>query len=199
MNHFIQKRFLKSREVVIKETKIRYKVSSYGKSSEVSIPYENIEGEVLESSSANNILLVISSTTFLLTLATLFKFINDSEAYKFTLLFWIVLSSILFLFYWMSVEKIKKILLSNNSHIVLFQYVPSEKETNDFIDLLIHTRNEYLSKKYGQIDPKLNYDSQLANLRWLNSIGVYTNNEFDEKYDELKKSDSPKRSDIGFN
>lgn len=198
MEQLIQKRFLKSREVILKETKVRYKVSSYGKSSEVSIPYENIEGELLESSSANNLLLVFSSTTFLITIATFFKLLDDPEAYKYIFLFWVLISSGLFFFYWISVEKTKKILLSNNSHIILFKYTPSEKETDEFIDTLIRYRNDYLSKKYGQIDPKLNYDSQLANLRWLNSIGVYNNEEFDEKYDELKKSDSPTRTDIGF-
>lgn len=76
--------------------------------------------------------------------------------------------------------------------------IPNETEVNQFIDKLIESRNNYLRENYFLLDENLDYNSQLTNLRWLKTINVISKSEFDNKYNELKRTVKPDKKDIGF-
>lgn len=48
------------------------------------------------------------------------------------------------------------------------------------------------------VDKNLNYESQLNTFRWLKSIHAINQNEFEDLYNELKKTVDPLKTNIGF-
>ena len=66
------------------------------------------------------------------------------------------------------------------------------------MDELINTRNRYLRENYAIVDEHLNYENQLGNFRWLKSINAITKEEFDQKYEELKRTVKPEKRNVGF-
>jgi len=113
-------------------------------------------------------------------------------------LVWFTLGTVMLVVYLISKKSLWKVKLSNNSYLFIHKNIPNESETNQFLADLIDARNQYLRENYAQIDENLNYEHQLSNFRRLKSIKAITKEEFDAKYNELKQTVKPDKTNIGF-
>ncbi|MEM7187829.1 MAG: hypothetical protein AAF466_14360, partial [Bacteroidota bacterium] len=113
-------------------------------------------------------------------------------------LIWAGIGTVILLIYWISRENFWKIKLSNDTYLYVHKNVPNEQTTDAFVNDLMRSRNEYLKENYTNIDENLSYETQLNSLKWLKSIEVLTKSEFDQKYEELKRTVKPDKTNIGF-
>lgn len=74
------------------------------------------------------------------------------------------------------------VLAGPNVRVITFKpNWPSKTKVDGFIKTLIDKRNQVLTMKFGNISRKLPYETQHERILWLNSIGVFTNQEVEEK------------------
>ncbi|NQZ45457.1 MAG: hypothetical protein HRT65_14215 [Flavobacteriaceae bacterium] len=199
MKIFEQKKFFTKREFKITESKLYFNISKFGDGNEIDIPFENIDGDKVSFKSTNG---------FALSVALLFYFVGittyiSSNLYgenedPYLALFWLGLGTVMLVIYFVTKKDFWKIKLSNNSYVYVHKKIPSEEKTNEFLDELINTRNRYLRENYAIVDEHLNYENQLGNFRWLKSINAITKEEFDQKYEELKRTVKPEKRNVGF-
>ncbi|MCW5518809.1 hypothetical protein J1N09_03100 [Aureitalea sp. L0-47] len=199
MKELIQKKNFITREYRLGESKLFFYKISYGNGDEMDIPYENIDGEKVRANNNSYItlLLGIGGLLFGVLLLLLGMFVENLQTGYLgivSLLFGIPVIG----YYWLTKEKLWKIKLSNGTYLHFHQSIPSPITVEEFINELITTRDKYLLDNYGTIDKNLGYEEQLSNFKWLKSIRVISNNEFDNKVIELRNVVDPEKFKIGF-
>ncbi|QSW90401.1 hypothetical protein J0383_06205 [Flavobacterium endoglycinae] len=80
----------------------------------------------------------------------------------------------------------------------MFKKRPNEREVDKFIETLFQERDNFLREKYANLDPNLNYETQLNDLKWLLNVEAISRKEYDQYYLDLKQLYAPKRGAIGF-
>lgn len=198
MRQLIQKKNFARRVFRISEAKLFYIYSKFGNENEVDIPFENIDGEKVSHKKSHNILLLIAIGIYIVSIAVFVGWQRGGDVEQFAWLIWTIIGTGFLVAYYFSRENFWKIKLRNNQYIYFHKNLPSKDETDEFIQNLIDSRNNYLVKTYGQIDENLDYKSQLQNFRWLRSIEAITEHEFDSFYENLKRTVKPEKRDIGF-
>ena len=91
-----------------------------------------------------------------------------------------------------------RIRLSNNQYLVLNKNIPSESQTNDFINSIYLAQKEYLRANYLIIDARLNYENQVETLKWLKTLNAISQEEYKQYYQQLKNLILPEKRAIGF-
>ena len=194
MKTLVQKKNFVTRELRISEAKLFCKVSKFGNTNEIDMPFENIDGEKVSFKSSNNVLLLVSMGLNLLSIINLFL-----DFGKWISLLGFVIATILFVIYWLSIGDFWQIKLMDGNSILVVKDVPDTKTVDHFIDEIIKTRNVYLRENFATIDENLDYESQLNNFKWLKAIKAITKEEFEAKHNELKKIYFHSDLNIGFN
>ena len=194
MKTLVQKKNFVTRELRISEAKLFCKVSKFGNTNEIDMPFENIDGEKVSFKSSNNVLLLVSMGLNLLSIINLFL-----DFGKWISLLGFVIATILFVIYWLSIGDFWQIKLMDGNSILVVKDVPDTKTVDHFIDEIIKTRNVYLRENFAAIDENLDYESQLNNFKWLKAIKAITKEEFEAKHNELKKIYFHSDLNIGFN
>ncbi|WP_333808881.1 hypothetical protein [Flavobacterium sp.] len=194
MKTLIQKKNFVTRELRISEAKLFCKVSKFGNTNEIDMPFENIDGEKVSFKSSNNVLLLVSMGLNLLSIINLFL-----DFGKWISLLGFVIATILFVIYWLSIGDFWQIKLMDGNSILVVKDVPDAKTVDHFIEEIIKARNVYLRENFATIDENLDYESQLNNFKWLKAIKAITKEEFEAKHNELKKIYSHSDLNIGFN
>lgn len=194
MKTLIQKKNFVTRELRISEAKLFCKVSKFGNTNEIDMPFENIDGEKVSFKSSNNVLLLVAIGLSLLSFINLFlTFGNWISVVGF------VIATILFVIYWLSIGDFWQVKLMDGNSILVVKDVPDAKTVDHFIDEIIKARNVYLRENFAAIDENLDYESQLNNFKWLKAIKAITKEEFEAKHAELKKIYFHSDLNIGFN
>jgi hypothetical protein len=178
----------------ISDAKLFCKVSKFGNTNEIDMPFENIDGEKVSFKSSNNILLLISMGFNLLSIINLFL-----DFGKWISLLGFVVATILFVIYWLSIGDFWQVKLMDGNSILILKDVPDAKTVDNFIDEIIKARNSYLRENFASIDENLDYESQLNNFKWLKAIKAISKEEFETKHEELKKIFFHSDMNIGFN
>lgn len=194
MKTLVQKKNFVTRELRISEAKLFCKVSKFGNTNEIDMPFENIDGEKVSFKSSNNVLLLVSMGLNLLSIINLFL-----DFGKWISLLGFVIASILFVIYWLSIGDFWQVKLMDGNSILVVKDVPDTKTVDHFIDEIIKARNVYLRENFATIDENLDYESQLNNFKWLKAIKAITKEEFEAKHEELKKIYFHSDLNIGFN
>ena len=194
MKTLVQKKNFVTRELRISEAKLFCKVSKFGNTNEIDMPFENIDGEKVSFKSSNNVLLLVSMGLNLLSIINLFL-----DFGKWISLLGFVIATILFVIYWLSIGDFWQIKLMDGNSILIVKDVPDTKTVDHFIDEIIKARNVYLRENFATIDENLDYESQLNNFKWLKAIKAITKEEFEAKHNELKKIYFHSDLNIGFN
>lgn len=194
MKTLVQKKNFVTRELRISEAKLFCKVSKFGNTNEIDMPFENIDGEKVSFKSSNNVLLLVSMGLNLLSIINLFL-----DFGKWISLLGFVIATILFVIYWLSIGDFWQIKLMDGNSILVVKDVPDAKTVDHFIDEIIKARNVYLRENFAAIDENLDYESQLNNFKWLKAIKAITKEEFEAKHNELKKIYFHSDLNIGFN
>lgn len=194
MKTLVQKKNFVTRELRISDAKLFCKVSKFGNTNEIDIPFENIDGEKVSFKSSNNILLLVSMGLNLLSIINLFL-----DFSKWISLLGFVIATILFVIYWLSIGDFWQVKLMDGNSILVVKDVPDAKTVDHFIDEIIKSRNVYLRENFASIDENLDYESQLNNFKWLKAIKAITKEEFEAKHEELKKIYFHSDLNIGFN
>lgn len=194
MKTLIQKKNFVTRELRISETKLFCKVSKFGNTNEIDMPFENIDGEKVSFKSSNNVLLLVSMAFNLLSIINLFL-----DFGKWISLLGFVIATILFVIYWLSIGDFWQVKLMDGNSILVVKDVPDTKTVDHFINEIIKARNSYLRENFASIDENLDYESQLNNFKWLKAIKAITKEEFEAKHEELKKIYFHSDLNIGFN
>ena len=194
MKTLVQKKNFVTRELRISDAKLFCKVSKFGNTNEIDMPFENIDGEKVSFKSSNNVLLLVSMGLNLLSIINLFL-----DFGKWISLLGFVIATILFVIYWLSIGDFWQIKLMDGNSILVVKDVPDTKTVDHFIDEIIKTRNVYLRENFATIDENLDYESQLNNFKWLKAIKAITKEEFEAKHAELKKIYFHSDLNIGFN
>ena len=198
MKELIQRKNFEKREFRISDSKIYYNHSKFGNSSEVDIPFENVDGGKTSHQISHNILLLIALAIYAIAGAVYYAYSSGANGEKYAWLFWGIIATLVLLSYFITKQKFWKIRLSNNNHLFIYKNIPDLEITNTFIEEIIKSRNNYLIEQYAFVDENIDYDKQLTNLRWLRSIEVIDKKQFDQKYAELKKTVKPDKQNIGF-
>lgn len=194
MKTLVQKKNFVTRELRISEAKLFCKVSKFGNTNEIDMPFENIDGEKVSFKSSNNVLLLVSMGLNLMSIINLFL-----DFGKWISLLGFVIATILFVIYWLSIGDFWQIKLMDGNSILILKDVPEAKTVDNFIDEIIKARNVYLRENFATIDENLDYESQLNNFKWLKAINAITKEEFEAKHEELKKIFFHSDLNIGFN
>lgn len=194
MKTLVQKKNFVTRELRISDAKLFCKVSKFGNTNEIDMPFENIDGEKVSFKSSNNVLLIISMGLNLLSIINLFL-----DFSKWISLLGFVIATILFVIYWLSIGDFWQVKLMDGNSILVLKDVPDVKTVDHFIDEIIKARNVYLRENFATIDENLDYESQLNNFKWLKAIKAITKEEFEAKHEELKKIYFHSDMNIGFN
>ena len=194
MKTLVQKKNFVARELRISEAKLFCKVSKFGNTNEIDMPFENIDGEKVSFKSSNNVLLLVSMGLNLLSIINLFL-----DFGKWISLLGFVIATILLAIYWLSIGDFWQIKLMDGNSILIVKDVPDTKTVDHFIDEIIKARNVYLRENFATIDENLDYESQLNNFKWLKAIKAITKEEFEAKHAELKKIYFHSDLNIGFN
>lgn len=198
MNKLTQSKNFVKREFRLTESKLFHNYYKFGNGNEVDIPFENIDGEKVSHKKSNNLLLLIAGLIYIISISLFVSWNRGGDVEEFAWIFWAVIASSFVAGYYFTREDYWKIKLSNNQYIYFHKNVPSRAETDNFIASLIESRNSFLVGTYGQIDEHLEYQNQLQNFRWLRSVGAITQEEFDAKYTQLKRTIKAEKKDIGF-
>ena len=194
MKTLVQKKNFVTRELRISDAKLFCKVSKFGNTNEIDMPFENIDGEKVSFKSSNNVLLLVAIGLSLLSFINLFlTFGNWISVVGF------VIATILFVIYWLSIGDFWQVKLMDGNSILVVKDVPDAKTVDHFIDEIIKARNVYLRENFATIDENLDYESQLNNFKWLKAIKAITKEEFEAKHAELKKIYFHSDLNIGFN
>ncbi len=194
MKTLVQKKNFVTRELRISDAKLFCKVSKFGNTNEIDMPFENIDGEKVSFKSSNNVLLLVAIGLSLLSFINLFlTFGNWISVVGF------VIATILFVIYWLSIGDFWQVKLMDGNSILIVKDVPDTKTVDHFIDEIIKARNVYLRENFAAIDENLDYESQLNNFKWLKAIKAITKEEFEAKHAELKKIYFHSDLNIGFN
>jgi hypothetical protein len=194
MKTLVQKKNFVTRELRISDAKLFCKVSKFGNTNEIDIPFENIDGEKVSFQSSNNLLLLVSISLTLLSIINLFlDFGNWISIISF------IIATILFVIYWFSIGNFWQVKLMDGNSILIVKDVPDAKNVDNFIDEIIRARNIYLRENFASIDENLDYESQLNNFKWLKAIKAMSKEEFEAKHEELKKIYFHSDLNIGFN
>jgi hypothetical protein len=194
MKTLVQKKNFVTRELRISDTKLFCKVSKFGNTNEIDIPFENIDGEKVSFQSSNNLLLLVSISLTLLSIINLFlDFGNWISMISF------IIATILFVIYWFSIGNFWQVKLMDGNSVLVVKDVPDAKTVDHYIDEIIRARNIYLRENFASIDENLDYESQLNNFKWLKAIKAITKEEFEAKHEELKKIYFHSDLNIGFN
>lgn len=194
MKTLIQKKNFVTRELRISDAKLFCKVSKFGNTNEIDMPFENIDGEKVSFKSSNNVLLLVSMGLNLMSIINLFL-----DFGKWISLLGFVIATILFVIYWLSIGDFWQVKLMDGNSILILKDVPDAKTVDNFIDEIIKARNVYLRENFATIDENLDYESQLNNFKWLKAINAITKEEFEAKHEELKKIFFHSDLNIGFN
>lgn len=194
MKTLVQKKNFVTRELRISDAKLFCKVSKFGNTNEIDMPFENIDGEKVSFKSSNNVLLLVSMGLNLLSIINLFL-----DFGKWISLLGFVIATILFVIYWLSIGDFWQIKLMDGNSILVVKDVPDTKTVDHFIEEIIKARNVYLRENFATIDENLDYESQLNNFKWLKAIKAITKEEFEAKHAELKKIYFHSDLNIGFN
>lgn len=194
MKTLVQKKNFVTRELRISDTKLFCKVSKFGNTNEIDIPFENIDGEKVSFQSSNNLLLLVSISLTLLSIINLFlDFGNWISIISF------IIATILYMTYWFSIGNFWQVKLMDGNSVLVVKDVPDAKTVDHYIDEIIRARNIYLRENFASIDENLDYESQLNNFKWLKAIKAITKEEFEAKHEELKKIYFHSDLNIGFN
>lgn len=194
MKTLVQKKNFVTRELRISDAKLFCKVSKFGNTNEIDMPFENIDGEKVSFKSSNNVLLLVSMGLNLLSIINLFL-----DFGKWMSILGFVIATILFVIYWLSIGDFWQVKLMDGNSILVVKDVPDAKTVDHFIDEIIKARNSYLRENFASIDENLDYESQLNNFKWLKAIKAITKEEFEAKHEELKKIYFHSDLNIGFN
>lgn len=194
MKTLLQKKNFVTRELRISDTKLFCKVSKFGNTNEIDIPFENIDGEKVSFKSSNNVLLLISMGLNLLSIINLFL-----DFGKWISVIGFIIATILFVIYWFSIGDFWQVKLMDGNSILVVKDVPNTETVDDFIAEIIKARNLHLIENFAYIDENLDYESQLNNFKWLKAVKAISKEEFEAKHAELKKIYSHSDLNIGFN
>ena len=197
MTKFKQTRFFITREFEITESHLNYKVSKYGNETELKIPFENLR----EKTSFRNLniehLFIAGFFGILASLSIFWKM--EDKTIDIGMIFFFGSVSLGFLLYFI-IGRVNqwRIRLSNNQYLVLNKNIPSESQTNDFINSIYLAQKEYLRANYLIIDARLNYENQVETLKWLKTLNAISQEEYKQYYQQLKNLILPEKRAIGF-
>lgn len=194
MKTLVQKKNFVTRELRISDAKLFCKVSKFGNTNEIDIPFENIDGEKVSFKSSNNVLVLIAIGLSLISFINLFLDISNIIS-----LIGFIIALLLFVIYWFSIGDFWQVKLMDGNSILVTKGVPNTETVDDFIAEIITARNEYLRENFFIIDENLDYESQLNTFKWLKAVKAISNEEFETKYAELKKIYFHSDLNIGFN
>lgn len=197
MKTFKQTRFFITREFEITDSHLNYRISKYGNETELKIPFENIR----EKTSFRNtsIELLFAAAIFgLLTLLLILFGLEDKEAEIVMIFFFGTVSFSLLAYFIIGRVNQWRIRLSNNQYVILNKNIPSQSQTDDFINYLYTAQKGYLRANYLIIDARLNYENQLETLKWLKTLSAISQEEYKQYYQELRQLVLPEKKTIGF-
>ena len=199
IDQLIQKTLFGKRSIKVYESKFSYTIYNYGNESEIMIPFENVTKEKLSIKKTEIVYLIMAAFMAFITLISASSIIENEkeQADIFTVILLGLASILLLLLFIFKRDNLWRIYLSNGSNVTIYKNVPNKAAVDKFYEDLIITRDIYLIKNYASLDSNLNYDDQFKNLKWLKSIDVISNEEYEKKYLELQTFQKAKTK-IGF-
>ncbi|MFC7773659.1 hypothetical protein [Flavobacterium sp. GCM10027622] len=197
MNTFKQSKFFITREFEITETHLNYRVLKYGNETELKIPFENLREKTSFRNLNIEFLFIAGFFGLLASLSVFWKM--EDETIDSGMIFFFGSVSIGFLLYFI-IGRVNqwRIRLSNNQYVFINKKNPSQSQTEDFINAIYEAQKEYLRSNYLIIDSRLNYENQVETLKWLKSLNAISQEEYKQKYEELRKLILPEKRTIGF-
>jgi len=169
--------------------------------SEFHVPFEQISGNKAFIMQENKTALSIGILILALAIVLFVAYFYDTDIPLTSSLFWFVVATAILVYYFKTRTRKLLLFISGNKHIDFFSTLPTRKEVEDFIDVLINQRRVMMDAKYGQPNKLLDYSQQVSNFNWLLNSRIITKAEYDSKMNVLNElfniNQNPAR--IGFN
>ena len=191
--------FINRRHFELTENGISVRESRLTGGSEIFLGFEESGVKMIKSKNGKRAWLVASLCLVVLSAGLFLYEKSGGDVDKSSYIVYLILAAIALIIY-LSTYKNSFFLADNdNKHAIKF-YVnnPSKEALDLFISEFKSARKNYLVKKYGNLTKHLSYEQQLNTLQWLHHAEGLTNDEYDQKVQELDELFNPKRPTIGF-
>lgn len=196
-----QKKLFNKKEFEIKEDCLSIKTKNLTTSSEVSIPFEEIDvSNIVRSKSTDNVMLIITGIFFFFFVINVFNPENykDGDDPFGVFVFLFLVTVICGLITYIKTKNISLIPTASGRFIEVINNNPSKSEQENFLDFLKNEVRTYLKLKLSKIDYDLPKEPQLINFSWLREMKLISEFEYEELKNKLLRRSS-NSDNIGFN
>lgn len=184
-----QKTLLEKREFEIVEDGIKVKTKSNGVYDEFIVSFERITDEVRLVEEKEPVVMVIGIIAlffplwfiFLALLGVPFRSVFDGIMIG---LIFVFLGMMSFMLYFIMKQCDLLLMCNDDKAIYFFSNRPSRNKVEEFIQLVVQKRNEYMIKEYASFDEDLGVEEYIVNLYKLKLNGIIT----EDEYRNFKKS-----------
>jgi hypothetical protein len=204
MEELLQEKNFTQRRIRITPRELLYEESRWGKVNEIPIPFECVTKSITNQQVVNNYWLVIG--LFFAYLGMLFlygaffdkeKDLTQGESLMTSLVMFMIAGAFGGLYQYTK-EEFWKLRLTNGTYLFILKNMPSEEEVDEFIETIYARRDEYLIPVLGEINPRVNYETQLENLKYLQYLQVWEEKEYTAAKEKLDEACGQKPRAIGF-
>lgn len=205
MEELLQRKNFTQRRIRITPRELLYEESRWGKVNEIAIPFEDLTKSITNHQVVDNYWLF--PCLFFASLGI--SFLNDvffekakhelsQGEYLMTSLLMFMIAGIFLGVYLYTKQEFWKLRLTNGTYLFIHKNVPTEEEVDEFIETIYARRDEYLIPIFGEINPRINYETQLANFRYLQYLQVWEDEEYTAAKEKLEEACGQKPRVIGF-
>ncbi len=204
MEELLQKKNFTKRRIRITPRELLYEVSRWGNVDETPIPFEDLTKSITNHQEAFSIWRYLNWLFLYFGVIWLFTGIVGHSPYASSgesLLLSLLLFLLAGFFFWMykyTQEHCWKLRLTNGTYLFILKNVPSEENVDEFIETIYDRRDEYLIPVLGEINPRVNYETQLENLKFLQYLRVWEEKEYTAAKEKLDEACGQKPRAIGF-
>jgi len=204
MEELLQKKNFTQRRIRITPRELLYEVSSWGNLNETAFPFEDLTKSITNYQEAYSIWRYLKWLFVYLGVIWLFTGISGSSKYASSgesLLLSLFMVGLAIFFTWIykyTQEHYWKLRLTNGTYLFIHKNLPSEEEVDKFIEAIYAHRDEYLISVFGEINPRINYETQLNNFKYLQYLQVWEEEEYTAAKEKLDEACGQKARAIGF-
>jgi len=185
----------------IEETGIRLIKKGISSSSDTFVDFEDIGSKVILENTRKLILLFISILFLIAAIGVFIKRFNGGEVEVGAEIFHLAMSAIFFITFLLTKKNILFLAKTDNTNAIEFLGTKRDKKkVEDFINILLRKRDNFIINKYSTLDKFLPYNQQYNNLVWLYNLSLLSKEQLQIKINELDQIDfnnyNSNRSDL---
>ena len=175
-------------QYIIEDTGVKLIKRRFSSSTETFVEFESIGSKIIKENTRKLYWAILSVLFLLIAIAVFVSRMKGGKVGDGAEFFHLSVSFVLLMIFFLT--KKRTLFLAQQDNINAIEFIASNRnkgEVEAFIKILLKTRDEYLIKKYAQIDEFLPYDQQYNDLVWLYNLKLLSKVQLKTKLEELEK------------